>query len=177
LNDSKKANVFLKSLEQNEGRKSEGLTDKSLVALKELSVAPYHNKTALNVLIDEIKLGRYEERSLSTLFEWSKELRGKPQAELIYEKIIAYPAKSAEEIQIVDLREEGRFSKSGDMFLAVANLSQGSRRSEAAYKAGVVYARAGLFDKAKSAWLLAANDTSDKRYSSLASERLDRINK
>jgi hypothetical protein len=76
-----------------------------------------------------------------------------------------------------DLRNLGRFSSSGDMFLAVANLSQGTRRAEAAYKAGVVYARSGLFEKAKTAWLLAANDTNDKRFSSLASERLDRLSK
>src|SRR6185503_10679973 len=131
-------------------RKSEGLTDKSVSALKELSVSPYRNKIALNVLIDEVKLGRYEERTLSTLFEWSKELRGTPQADLIYEKIMAYPAKSSDEVQIVetsimqfagDLREKGNFSKAGDMFFAVANLSQGTHRAEAAYKAGVVYAR------------------------------------
>ena len=186
MNEPKKADEFLKRVEQDESRKTDGLTDKSVSALKELSVVPYRNKIALNVLMDEIKLGRYEERTLTTLSEWSKELRGTPQAELIYEKILAYPAKSLDEVQIVetsimqfanDLRDSGRFSKSGDMFFAVANLSQGTRRAEAAYKAGVVYARAGLFDKAKTAWLLAANDTNDKRYSSLANERLDRINK
>lgn len=186
MNEPKKADEFLKRIEQDELRKTEGLTDRSVSALKELTVAPYHNKIALNVLMDEVKLGRYEERNLSTLSEWSKELRGKPQSELIYEKILSYPAKSADEVQIVetsimqyanDLRESERFAKAGDMFFAVANLSQGTRRAEAAYKAGVVYARAGLFDKAKTAWLLAANDTNDKRYSSLANERLDRINK
>ncbi len=185
-NEPKHANELIKRIEQNETRATDGLTDRTIAALRELSITPYRNKIALNVLMDEVKLGRYEERTLSTLSEWSKELRGKPQAELIYEKILAYPAKSPDDVQIVetsimqfanDLRDAERFSKAGDMFLAVANLSQGTHRAEAAYKAGVVYARAGLFDKAKTAWLLAANDTNDKRYSSLANERLDRINK
>ena len=186
MNEPEKAIKYLKLIEQNQARKSEGLTDRSVAALKEISLPPYKNKVALNVLMDELKLGRYEERTLSTLSEWSKLLRGKPQAELIYEKILAYPAKSSDDVQVVessilqfadDLRESGRFAKAGDMFFAVSNLSQGTRRAEAAYKAGVVYARAGLFEKAKTAWLLAANDTNDKRYSSLANERLDRINK
>lgn len=186
MNDPKKANEFLKQIEQDNTRKTSGLTDRAVEALKDISVAPYGNKIALNLLMDEVKLGRYDERNLSTLFEWSKQLRGTNKSELIYEKILAYPVKSADEVQIVetsimqfadDLRESGRFSKSGDMYFAVANLSQGTRRAEAAYKAGVVYARSGLFDKAKSAWLLAANDTNDKRYSSLANERLDRMNK
>ncbi len=113
-------------------------------------------------------------------------LRGKPQSELIYTKILAYPVKSPDETQIAeksllqyadDLRDAGQFSKAGDMFFAVANLSQGTTHAESAYKAGVVYARAGLFDKAKTAWQLAANDTNDKRYSALANERLDRSSK
>ncbi len=180
------AEVFLRRIEQDEKRKADGLTDKSVQALKELSVAPYRNKIALRLLLDEMKLGRYVERDLPTLGEWARALRGTPDVEPLYEKILAFPAKSLDEIQTVeasimqyaeDLRDSGRFAKSGDMFLAMANLAQGTHRAEAAYKAGVVYARAGLFDKAKTAWLLAANDTNDKRYSSLASERLDRLNK
>jgi hypothetical protein len=133
-----------------------------------------------------MKLGRYVERDLPTLAEWAQRLRGTPDVEPLYAKILAYPAKSLDETQTVessimqyaeDLRDSGRFANSGDMFLAVANLAQGAHRAEAAYKAGVVYARVGLFEKAKTAWLLAANDTNDKRFSSLASERLDRLSK
>lgn len=185
-NKPPEAEEFLRRIEQDSKRKSEGLTDRSINSLRELSVAPYRNKIALRLLLDEMKLGRYVERDLPTLAEWAQRLRGTPEAEPLYGKILAYPAKSSDEIQTVetsimqyaeDLRDSGRFANSGDMFLAVANLAQGSHRAEAAYKAGVVYARAGLFDKAKTAWLLAANDTNDKRFSSLASERLDRLSK
>ena len=185
-NKPSEADDFLRRIEQDNKRKSEGLTDRSVTSLRELSVAPYRNKTALRLLLDEMKLGRYVERDLPTLSEWAQRLRGTPDAEPLYAKILAYPAKSLDEIQTVetsimqyaeDLRDSGRFANSGDMFLAVANLAQGAHRAEAAYKAGVVYARVGLFEKAKTAWLLAANDTNDKRFSSLASERLDRLSK
>ena len=59
--------------------------------------------------------------------------------------------------------------------MAVANLAQSSRKAESAYKAGIMYARAGLVEKAKSAWQLSAADISDKKFSSLANERLERI--
>lgn len=185
-NKPSEAEEFLLRIERDSKRKSEGLTDRSISSLRELSVAPYRNKIALRLLLDEMKLGRYVERDLPTLAEWVQRLRGTPEAEPLYGKILAYPAKSLDEIQTVetsimryaeDLRDLGRFANSGDMFLAIANLAQGTHRAEAAYKAGVVYARAGLFDKAKTAWLLAANDTNDKRFSSLASERLDRLSK
>ncbi len=180
------AEDFLRRIEQDSKRKKMGLTDRSINSLREISVAPYRNKIALRLLLDEMKLGRYVERDLPTLAEWAQRLRGTPEVETLYGKILAYPAKSLDETQAVetsimqyaeDLRDSGRFANSGDMFLAVANLAQGTHRAEAAYKAGVVYARAGLFDKAKTAWLLAANDTNDKRFSSLASERLDRLSK
>jgi hypothetical protein len=186
MNKASEALNLLNKIEQDRVRKTEGLTDRSVEALKEISVAPYRNRTALLLLLDDMKLGRYVERDLLTLAEWAQRLRGTPEVELLYGKILAYPAKSVDETQTVeasimqyaeDLRNLGRFSSSGDMFLAVANLSQGTRRAEAAYKAGVVYARSGLFEKAKTAWLLAANDTNDKRFSSLASERLDRLSK
>ncbi|WGL59191.1 hypothetical protein QEJ31_11730 [Pigmentibacter sp. JX0631] len=180
------ADDLLRRIELDTKRKTEGLTDRSVTALRELSVAPYRNKIALRLLLDEMKLGRYVERDLPTLSEWAQRLRGTADAEPLYAKILAYPAKSMDETQTVetsimqyaeDLREAGRFANAGDMFLAVANLAQGTHRAEAAYKAGVVYARVGLFEKAKTAWLLAANDTNDKRFSSLASERLDRLSK
>ncbi len=180
------ADDLLRRIELDTKRKTEGLTDRSVTALRELSVAPYRNKIALRLLLDEMKLGRYVERDLPTLAEWAQRLRGTADAEPLYAKILSYPAKSMDETQTVessimqyaeDLRDAGRFAFSGDMFLAVANLAQGTHRAEAAYKAGVVYARVGLFDKAKTAWLLAANDTNDKRFSSLASERLDRLSK
>jgi len=185
-NKPSEADDFLRRIEQDSKRKTEGLTDRSVTSLRELSVAPYRNKTALRLLLDEMKLGRYVERDLPTLAEWAQRLRGTPDVEPLYAKILAYPAKSLDETQTVessimqyaeDLRDSGRFANSGDMFLAVANLAQGAHRAEAAYKAGVVYARVGLFEKAKTAWLLAANDTNDKRFSSLASERLDRLSK
>ena len=185
-NKPTEADDLLRRVELDTKRKTDGLSDRSVTALRELSVAPYRNKIALRLLLDEMKLGRYVERDLPTLSEWAQRLRGTADAEPLYAKILAYPAKSLDETQTVetsimqyaeDLRETGRFANSGDMFLAVANLAQGTRRAEAAYKAGVVYARVGLFDKAKTAWLLAANDTNDKRFSSLASERLDRLSK
>jgi Mg-chelatase subunit ChlI len=73
------------------------------------------------------------------------------------------------------LRNQGRLVKSADTFLAVANLDNGKNRAEAAYKAGVVYFRAGLLEKATSSWNIAANDLENSKFSALATERLNRI--
>ena len=74
-----------------------------------------------------------------------------------------------------DLKNTNRLVKSAEMYFAVANLSNGTKRAESAYKSGIIYARAGLFEKAKSCWELAASDINDKKFSTLANERLDRL--
>ena len=63
----------------------------------------------------------------------------------------------------------------GDTYMSIAELDKGKKTAEAAYKAGIVYARAGLLEKAKQAWEVAAGQLNDRRYSSLATERLERI--
>ncbi len=179
-----RADQYLKRLEDDDTRQANGLTDRATGAVRELALAPYRNRRALRLVLDEMRAGRFVERELNALGQYAKLLGKAPAADSIYEKILAYPAKTASEIKDVEdsilryaenLRDTGRFSKSGDMFLAVANFPQGSRKAESAYKAGIVYARAGLLEKARTAWQLAASDLGEKRFSTLANERLERI--
>ncbi len=180
------ADENLLRIEEDNSRIQNGFTDKTLNNLKKLTLTPFKNKIAFRLIIQEIKQGRYVERELTALSQWGKQVLGTPYAEIIFDKIRSYPAKSPDEIEIVessvlryaeDLRNNGQFAKAGDYFFYAASLSNANHVAEAAYKAGVVYARAGLFEKAKQAWILAANDTNDKRFSALANERLDRTSK
>ena len=184
MGQPQKADLFLRRLQESETRKAKGLSDAGVNALRFAALSPYRNPRAQSMLLDEMKFGRYQERELAALSQLAQSLRGKAEADGIYEKIQAYPAKSADENKTVetalllyaeDLRNAGRLPKAADTFFAVANMPQSTRRAEAAYKAGIAYARAGLLEKAKTSWQLAAADLNDKRFSSLASERLERI--
>jgi TolA-binding protein len=102
----------------------------------------------------------------------------------VFEKIIAHPAKNAEETKSIEtalfkysesLSSTGRNEKAAEILATLSGVSGATRRAEAAYKAGIAYARSGKLEKAKTNWQLAAGDVSDKRYSTLATERLDRI--
>lgn len=165
-------------------RKINGLTDRANAAVRESAIAPFKSKTAQLILIDELKIGRYVERDLNVLVAIADGARGRGDTDKIYELILTTTPRNNEEAQQVeqslfqyadDLRGSGRLAKSAEIYMAVANLAQTSRKAESAYKAGIMYARAGLVEKAKTAWQLSAADISDKKFSSLANERLERI--
>ena len=167
-----------------DNRKNNGLTDRATAALREASRAPYSSKTAQLILIDELKFGRYVERDVGMLASLAVAARGRDDADKVFETLMTTtPRNDADTRQIEtslmqyadDLRGNGRLAKSGDVYLAVANLGQTTKKAEASYKAGLMYARAGMVEKAKTAWQLSAADTADKKFSSLASERLERI--
>lgn len=181
---SREAERALEKVLQSSLRKSNGLTDRANAAVRECAAIPYKSKTAQLILIDELKVGRYVERDLSVLVAVADGTRGRGDSDKIYELILTTPPRNNDEAKQVedslfvyadDLRGEGRLAKSADTYMAVANLAQSSRKAESAYKAGIMYARAGLVEKAKSAWQLSAADISDKKFSSLANERLERI--
>lgn len=181
---TRSAEKALERILQSSVRKSNGLTDKAIDSVRECATAPYSSKTAQLILIDELKVGRYVERELDVLVSVANGTRGRGDSDKIYELILTTPPRNNEEAKKVeeslfiyadDLRGEGRLAKSAEIFMAVANLAQSSRKAESAYKAGIMYARAGLIEKAKSAWQLSAADISDKKFSSLANERLERI--
>ncbi len=179
-----KAESVLKRLFVSDNRKNNGLTDRATAALREASRAPYSSKTAQLILIDELKFGRYVERDVGMLASLAVAARGRDDADKVFETLMTTtPRNDADTRQIEtslmqyadDLRGNGRLAKSGDVYLAVANLGQTTKKAEASYKAGLMYARAGMVEKAKTAWQLSAADTADKKFSSLASERLERI--
>ncbi len=179
-----KAESFLNKIQSIENRKVTGLGGRATGAIRSLALAPFQSAKALRLLMDEMHHGRFVERELRALLQFAQMTRRSAQGDLIFEKILAHPLKTAEDVKLVeasllryadDLREANRMVKSGDTFFAAANLAQGTRRAESAYKAGIVYARAGLLEKAKNSWQLAASDLNDKRFSALASERLDRL--
>lgn len=181
---SARAEQALRRILQSSVRKTSGLTDRANAALRDLAIAPYQSKTAQIILIDELKFGRYAERDLAVLTAIAAGARGRGDMDKIYDLILTTSPKNNEEAKQVeaalfqyadDLRGEGRLAKSAEIFMAVANLAQTSRKAESAYKAGIMYARAGLVEKAKTAWQLSAADISDKKFSSLANERLERI--
>jgi tetratricopeptide (TPR) repeat protein len=175
---------YLTAIEKSPARKENGFTPDTLETLRALAHAPFRNKTALRVLVGEMANARFVERDLPTLLGFAALLRKTREVDTVYEKIIAFPAKGNDETKGIekalfqysdDLLHTGKSQKSAEILASVANLQNGTRRAEAAYKAGIAYARAGQLEKAKTIWQLAASDVSDKRFSTLANERLDRM--
>ena len=182
--DNNRIRNSLNRISRSESRKTEGLTSKTISNLRVLALSPFNNPTAFEILLDEMKFGRYSENELGALVQFAKLTRRKTSAETIAQKLLQYPAKSQPEIAAVelallqyatDLNDQNRLQRSAEIYMAVANMTQGTKRAEAAYKAGVSFARAGLFEKAKESWQSAASDLNDKRYSTLANERLERL--
>lgn len=179
-----RAEAALKKVFASDVRKNNGLTDRAVAALREVARAPDSSKTAQLILIDELKFGRYVERDVGMLAALAGAARGREDADKLFDTLMTTaPRNDGEAKQIEtalmqygdDLRGNGRLAKAGDVFIAVANLAQTTKKAEAAYKAGLMYARAGMVEKAKTAWQLSAADVSDKKFSSLSSERLERI--
>lgn len=183
-NDYSKADTYLRRLETSDYRRGNGLGDRAVGAMREIALPPYRNKRALRILMDEITAGRYVEHSLSALVNFAQMQKGTGAADTLHEKILAHPPKDQDEANTVetvtlqyadDLRNSNRNARAADMYHAVANTNKSGRRAEAAYKAGLAYARAGQLEKAKTSWQMAASDVNDKRYASLAAERLERL--
>ncbi|MEN9529996.1 MAG: hypothetical protein RI932_1869 [Pseudomonadota bacterium] len=179
-----RAEAALKKLFNSDVRKNTGLTDRATAALREAARAPFSSKTAQLVLIDELKFGRYVERDVGMLAALSSAARGREDADKLFDTLMTTAPRNDDEARQIetalmqyaeDLRGNGRLAKAGDVFLSIANMGQSSKKAEAAYKAGLMYARAGMVEKAKTAWQLSAADVTDKKFSSLASERLERI--
>jgi hypothetical protein len=184
LKQADRAESALKKLFASELRKTSGLTDRATAALREAARPPANSKTAQAILLDELKFGRYVERDIGMLSTLALASRGREDAEKAFELLMTTTPRTEQDARQIesalflyadDLRSAGRLAKSGDVYLAVANLAQANKKAEAAYKAGIMYARAGMVEKAKAAWTLSAADTSDKKFSSLSSERLERI--
>jgi hypothetical protein len=178
------ATKYLRALEKSTARKSEGFSSETNEALRALAQPPYRSKKALDILVHEMAASRFVERDLESLLGYAKLIRGSKNVDIVYEKILAHPAQNADEAKNIEaalfqysdeLGRAGKNQKSAEILAAVANLQSGTRRAEAAYRAGISYARAGQLEKAKNSWQLAASDISDKRFSTLANERLDRI--
>ncbi len=174
----------LRQVESNPVRRTEGLGVEATALVREVALAPHNQELATKMLLDEIFLGFHAENDLRTLVSLTERLKGSREADVLYEKILALPTRSRSEAELKEdtlldfaemLRNQGRLVKSADMFLSVANLDSGKSRAEAAYKAGVVYFRAGLLEKATQSWNIAANDLANSKYSALAKERLNRI--
>lgn len=179
-----RAQTLLEKIKSQPNRSTEGLGAEAVGYVREIALPPYSNNTALSLLLDEIFTGFHAENDIRTLVSLTERLNGSREADVLYEKILALPTRSLAESELKEetlleyaevLRNQGRLVKSADMFLAVANLDNGKNRAEAAYKAGVVYFRAGLLEKATASWNLAANDLANSKYSALATERLNRI--
>lgn len=179
-----KANEYLRKVEADPARKANGLTQPALDAVRSLANLPLQNKTSMRILADEMASGRFVERELPALLHYAAMTRGTAKHHKVFEQIRAFPAKTPDESARLekalfryagDLASAGKAEEAGDVYASVAALAQGTKKSEAAYRSGLAYAKAGKLEKAKGAWLQAASDGSDKRYSSLATERLERI--
>lgn len=184
LQAREKADAVLKKIFASDVRKNTGLSERATAALKESARVPYSSKTAQYILIDEMKFGRYVEREVSMLVTLANAARGREDADKVFDVLMTTSPRNDDEAKRIeaslmgyadDLRNNGRLAKSGDVYMTVSNLAQTTKKAEAAYKAGLVYARAGMVEKAKSAWQISAADITDKKFSSLASERLERI--
>ncbi len=165
-------------------RQEKGLPTEVYAQLKEIALPPSRNRLALALVLDDIYKGFQAENDIRTIVTIAESLNGAREADALFDKLLAIPSRSSAEADLKEdalmnyaevLRNQGRLVKSADTFLAVANLDNGKNRAEAAYKAGVIYFRAGLLEKATSSWNIAANDLANSKYSALATERLDRI--
>lgn len=161
-----------------------GLSAEDYSLVKEIALPPVGNRIAAGLVLDDINRGFHAENDVRTLVTLAERLDGAREADILYEKLLAIPSRSSTDVELKEdalmnyaetLRNQGRLVKSADTFLAVANLDNGKNRAEAAYKAGVIYFRAGLLEKATSSWNIAANDLDNSKYSALATERLNRI--
>lgn len=184
MTNTSRAQVLLERIQSLPNRSTTGLGAEAVGYVREIALPPYSNNTALSLLLDEVFTGFHAENDIRTLVSLTERLNGSREADILFEKILALPTRSLAESELKEetlleyaevLRNQGRLVKSADMFLAVANLDNGKNRAEAAYKAGVVYFRAGLLEKATASWNLAANDLANSKYSALATERLNRI--
>jgi Tfp pilus assembly protein PilV len=184
LQAREKAEAVLKKIFNSDVRKNTGLSERAAAALKESARAPYSSKAAQSILIDEMKFGRYVEREVGMLVTLANAARGREDADKVFDVLMTTSPRNDDEARRIegalmgyadDLRTSGRLAKAGDVYMTVANLAQTTKKAEASYKAGLVYARAGMVEKAKSAWQISAADITDKKFSSLASERLERI--
>ena len=178
---SKAKEILEKVFKDDDGQEKSSLDSETVGLLVKLSLPPYKSLQALNVVIGAMKQGTYSEESLNNLVAWVHELKSVRDKSYIYSLISSHVPKSDSEVSIIQdnlmdyanaLRRKNNFEKSGDIFSLVGHLSGGTRQAEAYYKSGVVYLRAGLFEKAKKAWRLSSNDVADKKFSSLASDRL-----
>ena len=184
INKPNVLNSNLKKIQAMPERTQTGLAAEDYAYVKELALPPFNNSIALNLMLDEIFKGFHSETDIRTIVSLSEKIEGTREADILFEKLLAIPAKSSAEAELKEdslmnyaetLRNQGRLVKSADMFLAVANLDNGKNRAEAAYKAGVVFFRAGLLEKATASWNMAASDLENSKYSALATERLNRI--
>ncbi|NBO38622.1 hypothetical protein EBU99_08570 [bacterium] len=181
---TEKAEANLKKVFASDVRRNSGLSDRATASVREAARSPYLSKTAQIILLEELKFGRYVERDVGVLVQLAAAARGRDDADKVFDTLMTTAPRNDSEARGIesaliqyadDLRGAGRLAKSGDVFMAVANLGQSTRKAESAYKAGIAYARAGMVEKAKTAWQLSAADITDKKFSSLASERLERI--
>ncbi len=183
-NNTARANQSLAKIQAIPERNTTGLAAEDYALIREIALPPSNNKSALKLVLDDLFKGFHAENDIRTIVSLTEQLDGSREADFLFEKILAVPSRSAAEAELKadallnyaeTLRNQGRLVKSADTFLAVANLDNGKNRAEAAYKAGVVYFRAGLLEKATTSWNIAANDLENSKYSALATERLNRI--
>ncbi len=183
-NNTARANQALAKIQAIPERTTAGLASEDYALIREIALPPSNNKSALKLVLDDMFKGFHAENDIRTIVSLAEQLDGSREADFLFEKILAVPSRSAAEAELKadallnyaeTLRNQGRLVKSADTFLAVANLDNGKNRAEAAYKAGVVYFRAGLLEKATTSWNIAANDLENSKYSALATERLNRI--
>ena len=184
ISQASRAEKLLAKLVEDPKTVAEGFNGESIAILHKISLPPYSSMRGLSLLISEMRQGRYHEDNLNSLVIWAKAEKDDKNLAYLFQLIIAFVPKNDDDITTMTealmsygdlLRIKGLFQKSGDVFATVGNLAGSKRQAEANYKAGIVYARARDFEKAKKYWQLSSNDVSDKRFSELASERLQNL--
>jgi tetratricopeptide (TPR) repeat protein len=171
-------------LVQSDIRKKEGLTPRSVEALRQLVLRPYQNKQALVLILDEMEAGRYVEQDVEALLEMMAMVPDSYSKEKLLKRALSFPITKPKDLVLVEttgmkygraFEESGRFALAGETYEKVSQLADSKRRAEAAYLGGVAYARAGFLDKATQLWQQAASNVEDGTFSKLASERLSRL--
>ena len=178
------AESSLKKLSDHIDDSEEKLSEKSLQAIRIMALSPYQSRTAFKIFEEQLIAGVTKETAFDALFSFAQMATSQKSSEFFCIQMANISSKSPEQIKNTEshimrfaekLAQGAGHLKAAEMYLLVAKINQGNHKAEAAYKAGLQFARAGAYEKAKESWQLAASDVTEKRYSALANERLERL--
>lgn len=181
----KEAKKYIKELALFDYRKLKGIGKNHYQSLYDMLENSQLSREVFDLFLDELALSLYEESNLSNLIKISDmAVKFRKGESLLTERVKTYVAQTEEQSQQQESallkfadakRVQSNFGESAQLYLSVAKLPKAKKKSEAAYKAGLLFVQAGDLTLAKQSFELAALSATDARYLELAKERLDKL--